>query len=98
MTVDVVELQEEVYNLTGSVCDIYNRLEVMPVTADVDWKVDTVADRISICEAQIAELREHITREILEEVARRFRDYFDTVQDPRSDEEFYKDLQTLLFG
>lgn len=98
MGVDITGLQADIYGVTGSVADIYNRLEVMPTTEYMDWKVDTVSDRISVCEEQIAELKARITREILEEVARRFRDYFDTVQDPRSDEEFYKDLQELLFG
>ena len=54
--------------------------------------------RVSCCEEEVRLLKSQITRDILEEVARRFRNYFDTTPDPVSDEEFYKDLQELLFG
>ena len=95
---DIADVRSDVYTLQGSVYDLYERVGRVASTDDVQCHVDTITDRLNACELQINTLREQITRDLLEEIARRFRDYFDTVQDPVSDEEFYKDLQTLLFG
>lgn len=96
---DIAGVRSDVYNLQGSVYDLFERVDRGATsTEDVQCRVDSITDRLNACELQINTLREQITRDLLEEIARRFRDYFDTVQDPVSDEEFYKDLQTLLFG
>lgn len=95
---DIAGVRSDVYTLQGSVYDLYERVDRVVSTDDVQCYVDTITDRLNACEVQINTLQEQLTRGLLEEIARRFRDYFDTVQDPISDEEFYRDLQTLLFG
>ena len=95
---DIAGVRSDVYSLQGSVYDLFERVDRAASNADVQCQVETITDRLNDCELQINTLREQLTRDLLEEIARRFRDYFDTVQDPVSDEEFYKDLQTLLFG
>lgn len=95
---DVANVRSDVYNLQGSVYDLFERVDRVASAESVQCHVDSITERLNDCELQINTLREQLTRGLLEEIARRFRDYFDTVQDPVSDEEFYKDLQTLLFG
>lgn len=95
---DIAGVRSDVYNLQGSVYDLFERVDRVASTEAVQSHVDSITERLNDCELQINTLREQLTRGLLEEIARRFRDYFDTVQDPVSDEEFYKDLQTLLFG
>ena len=95
---DIANVRSDVFSLQGSVYDLYDRVERVASTEAVQSHVDSITERLNHCELQINTLREQLTRGLLEEIARHFRDYFDTVQDPVSDEEFYKDLQTLLFG
>ena len=95
---DIAGVRSDVFSLQGSVYDLYDRVERVATTEVVQSHVASITERLNDCELQINTLREQITRDLLEEVARRFRYYFDTVQDSVSDEEFYKDLQTLLFG
>lgn len=94
---DIAGVRSDVYNLQGSVYDLYERVGRVASTETVQYHVNSIERRLDNLELQINTLREQLTRNLLEEIARRFRDYFDTVQDPVSDEEFYKDLQALLF-
>lgn len=94
---DIAGVRSDVYNLQGSVYDLYERVDRVASTETVQCHVNSIERRLDNLELQINTLREQLTRNLLEEIARRFRDYFDTVQDPVSDEEFYKDLQALLF-
>lgn len=91
---DILAIQSDVANLQSSVYELSDQININ----ERYHMIDNLSGRIAECEEQIQFLKEKITGEILAEVARRFRDYFDTVQDPVSDEEFYKDLQALLFG
>lgn len=95
---DIAGVRSDVYNLQGSVYDLYERVDRVASTEAVQYHVNSIERRLDNLELQINTLREQLTRNLLEEIARRFRDHFDTVQDPVSDEEFYKDLQVLLFG
>lgn len=67
---------------------------VTATMADVDY----ISSRLCSCEAQIEDIKSKFTSDLLDAIAQKFRDYFESQPEPVSDEEFYADLQMLLYG